>query len=193
MKKWESISAIFTIWIMNEPLTFLPSMLRSCWSLTISECFHARVVERAIVLQKNSVLLPTSQRSWIQHVTVIKANNTVLFSIMCCTSGTWMIREDPRKQLKFPKIYCLVQHCWWEEYFRKFCETKKFPGFLPHEFIIITVNWTFCRLHSVCVVRKRKWKQKSFQHKDQHEIPCFLFGRRQQRFRWCSVDFSRAC
>lgn len=150
-------------------------------SLTISECFSVRVVERAIVMQ-NRFLLPTIQRSWIQHVTVITANNTVLISNMRCTGWTWMIREElAKKAIKVPKDLLPVQHCWWEEFFRarRFSEKKfspsKVPGFLPpHEFIIISVNWTLCRLHSVCLIRKRKWKQKSFQHKDQQEILLFV-------------------
>lgn len=123
--------------------------------------------------------LPTILRSWIQHVTVIKANNTVLIFIMRSTSETWMIRKElPEKAIKVPQDLLSVQHCWWEKYFRTpkkfffFCQ--KFRGLATYGFIIITVNWTFCRLHSACLDRKREWKQKSSQHKDQHEILLFV-------------------
>lgn len=179
---------------MNEPLTFLPSTWRSLWKLN-----DLRMFSRTCCREGNCAAewLPTILRSWIQHVTVIKANNTVLIFIMRSTSETWMMREElPEKAIKVRQDLLSVQHCWWEKYFRTpkkfFVFWQKVLGFTLHT-NSSSSPWIERFVDCTLLV----WIGSASENKKALSIKintrfCFLFARR-QRFRRCSVGFSRAC
>lgn len=136
--------------------------------------------------------LPTILQSWIQHVTVIKANNTVLISIMRSKSETWMIREElSEKAIKVRQDLLSMQHCWWEKIFQNFVIfLTKVPGFSQHT-NSSSSQWIERFVDCTLLV----WIGSASENKKALSIKintrfCFLFAR---RFRRCSVGFSRAC